>query len=287
MQAFKNKLKDKRGVTLLYALVFFLIAGVIGTIVLASAAANMGRFSHKRAVEQSYLSVSSAAELLKGDLEGLTFTDSYRKYRADSVPMKLDDREGILEKLAAKDEFKLSDERFTVSGESAASVIAGFAGELVRRVYDTGSGGEPIEFKIEPKDMDGNDMEGLEDINVAITIRDEDEAEGLNDAGFMERKYDITVELTTEGAGGDDDRTTLIFPVQFNPHWISMDRSQSLHESENIGNGTDDLSKLIGVPFKEDGLNSEGSVVHVGVIYEQYEFYVKYGSGIILGEDGA
>lgn len=74
MGAVKQKLKSKRGASIILALVFFLICAVVGSIVLASASSNAGRLSHMRDEQQAYLTVSSAAKLVREELEGQRYT---------------------------------------------------------------------------------------------------------------------------------------------------------------------------------------------------------------------
>lgn len=73
MIAAVQKLKSKRGASIILALMFFLIAAVVGSIVLASASSNAGRLSHMRSEQQAYLTMSSAAKLLRDELSGGSF----------------------------------------------------------------------------------------------------------------------------------------------------------------------------------------------------------------------
>lgn len=69
----QKKLKNKRGASIVLALVFFLVAAVIGGIVLASAASNSGRFSHIRKEQQAYLTISSAAKIVREEIKNQNF----------------------------------------------------------------------------------------------------------------------------------------------------------------------------------------------------------------------
>lgn len=74
MQTVKGKLKSKRGVTIIMALVFFLIAAIIGSIVITAASASVGRLTHLRREQQAYLTVSSAAKLARDVIADTKFT---------------------------------------------------------------------------------------------------------------------------------------------------------------------------------------------------------------------
>ena len=66
-----RKLNSKRGVTIVMALLFFVIAAIIGSIVITAASASSGRLSHIHNEQQAYLTVSSAAKLARGEINGV------------------------------------------------------------------------------------------------------------------------------------------------------------------------------------------------------------------------
>lgn len=74
MSLIKKKLQSKRGASIAIALIFFLICAVTGGIVLTSASANTGTLNHMYASNQDYLTVSSAARLLREEIDELSFT---------------------------------------------------------------------------------------------------------------------------------------------------------------------------------------------------------------------
>lgn len=69
MQKIKAKLNSKRGVSLLMALLLFLMCALSGAAAITAAGSNIGRYSYMREYQQEYLSVSSAAKLLKTQFE--------------------------------------------------------------------------------------------------------------------------------------------------------------------------------------------------------------------------
>lgn len=75
----KRKLTSNTGATLLLALIFFLLCALAGTVVLTAGSAASGRISGLAESEQEFYTVSSAAELVKEDIEG----QGFHVYRED------------------------------------------------------------------------------------------------------------------------------------------------------------------------------------------------------------
>lgn len=68
----QNKLKEQKGASLVLALFLLIVVTVVATIIVNSAFSNAGRVRRNIRAEQNYLTVSSAAELVKGYLGDLT-----------------------------------------------------------------------------------------------------------------------------------------------------------------------------------------------------------------------
>ena len=64
MQAIRNKLRSRRGASLTFALLLFLVCAVVGSVVLTAGTAASGRMSQIAEMDQRYYSVHSAARLL-------------------------------------------------------------------------------------------------------------------------------------------------------------------------------------------------------------------------------
>lgn len=86
-----KKLKNRGGASIIFALLIFLLCALVGASALTAASANIGRYSHLEDDQQKYLSVSSAIDLLRGQLgeqtltAELTLTETYKwNYDADS-----------------------------------------------------------------------------------------------------------------------------------------------------------------------------------------------------------
>ena len=64
MQAVRNKIRSRRGASLTFALLLFLVCAVVGSVVLTAGTAASGRMSQIAEMDQRYYSVNSAARLL-------------------------------------------------------------------------------------------------------------------------------------------------------------------------------------------------------------------------------
>ena len=68
MQAIRNKIRSRRGASLTFALLLFLVCAVVGSLVLAAGFAAGGRLAGLAESEQRYYAVNSAAELIVDQL---------------------------------------------------------------------------------------------------------------------------------------------------------------------------------------------------------------------------
>ncbi len=69
-----DKLRSRKGASLTFALLAFLVCAVISAVLLASASAATGRLSNLAETDQRYYAVTSAAQLFCDELEGQQFT---------------------------------------------------------------------------------------------------------------------------------------------------------------------------------------------------------------------
>ena len=70
MTRLSQKLHSKRGASILLALMFFLICGFVGAVVLGSAVTNAEKLQGRKEDQQAYYAVSSAARLIRDALDG-------------------------------------------------------------------------------------------------------------------------------------------------------------------------------------------------------------------------
>jgi hypothetical protein len=85
MSNLKEKLNSRQGASLMIALLFFLLCITTGTVILTAATASTGRISSQKQVQQDYLTVSSAARLVRDQLKGTTFTAETNTIFKDGV----------------------------------------------------------------------------------------------------------------------------------------------------------------------------------------------------------
>ena len=76
MKRLAQKLQDRRGASMLMALLLFLVAAIVSAVIIAAAVSARSRVASDRAQQQTYLTVSSAAELLRGSIEGGKIADA-------------------------------------------------------------------------------------------------------------------------------------------------------------------------------------------------------------------
>ena len=65
-----NKLRDRRGASLLMALLLLLLATMVSVVILTAVSSAARHLSRDREAQQNYLTVSSAAELLRRSGQG-------------------------------------------------------------------------------------------------------------------------------------------------------------------------------------------------------------------------
>ena len=70
-----NKLRDRRGASLLMALLLLLLATMVSVVILTAVSSAARHLSRDREAQQNYLTVSSAAELIRDSIAG----DSYER----------------------------------------------------------------------------------------------------------------------------------------------------------------------------------------------------------------
>lgn len=77
MRSVFGKLNTRRGVSVLIAVLVFLLASLTGVAILSMASSNVGRHTHEREDQQAYLAVSSAVSLVRGELQSFSVTSQF------------------------------------------------------------------------------------------------------------------------------------------------------------------------------------------------------------------
>lgn len=73
----RKKLNSKSGVSMIVALVFFMVCAVVGGIVLTASSVSAGKTARDKQSQRSYLAVASAARLVMDDFADLRFNGAY------------------------------------------------------------------------------------------------------------------------------------------------------------------------------------------------------------------
>ena len=81
----KTKLQERRGASITFALLLFLVCAVVGSVVLTAGTAAGGRVSLMTEQDQRYYAVSSAAGLFRDALDGQTWTVTRAETCLESV----------------------------------------------------------------------------------------------------------------------------------------------------------------------------------------------------------
>lgn len=86
MRNVRRKLGSQAGASITFALLLFLVCAVISSVVIVAATAAGGRLSKLAEMDQRYYAVTSAAELLRHEIDGKTVIVTQRK-NAESSPV--------------------------------------------------------------------------------------------------------------------------------------------------------------------------------------------------------
>lgn len=79
LNAIKNKIRSREGASITFALLIFLVCAIISGVVIVAGSTASGRMSQIAQTDQRYYAMTSAAGLLRDDIDGLTVTVTYEK----------------------------------------------------------------------------------------------------------------------------------------------------------------------------------------------------------------
>lgn len=94
MTSAAKKLKSKSGISLAISLVFFLLCAMVGTVTLSAASVNAGNTARERQLYRETLAMTSAANLLRQEVQALNFTGSYTKTETVTTTVPSDPESG-------------------------------------------------------------------------------------------------------------------------------------------------------------------------------------------------
>lgn len=145
-----KKLRSDSGASITFALLLFLVCAILSAVILVAGTTAAGRMSNLAETDQSYYSVTSAAELLKDELDGqkvsiiddvvynrpmdtITSYDVYYDNGEPGTPTSADEN--------------VEPE---ISGDSGTNTVlsSDFAYELAGRYKDKGKGDKTVEYNL-------------------------------------------------------------------------------------------------------------------------------------------
>lgn len=163
MNTLSKKLKDQRGASIIIALLFFLMCTILGGIILMSAHTSAGRIDTMRQEEQAYLTVASAADVLRHEMSSAKVT------------------------YTRNETFHMDCGAATTWSDPVYSFNqAGKLKNIIERLYDKPD--ENITFTIEAPDL------GLDNVTVVARMNT-----GYDAAEFMNMPTDIVFNLKGTG----------------------------------------------------------------------------------------
>lgn len=184
MNALRRKLNSTRGASMLIALIYFLAAIAVGTVVLVAASSDAGRVAHNMDDQREFFAVESAVALVKDDFKNARFTAYCSEGYTETVVEDKDENDEVIgQHKEISDEYETADPNdASVSG---SSILAKKVGDLASLWLETAS----VCSESTLRDLDDElsftaDVDDLPAVIGSITI-DED-------------TWDITVALETE-----------------------------------------------------------------------------------------
>ncbi len=91
MKGIREKLHSRRGASLIYALMLFLVASMVSITILTSAATTVSRLHDDREREQDYLTLHSAARMARKAMSGVTIRIEHYDYNESHGDYKTED----------------------------------------------------------------------------------------------------------------------------------------------------------------------------------------------------
>jgi len=155
-----KKLQDDRGISMVIAVVVFLIAAVISGLIITASLSSMKRVTQSKQSLQGGLTVDSAANLVRADLAGMEYVISVSEAAEEGTSAKTDNRSELTAMLGVKMAQAISEMEenavatatgsFTVSvSDNSVSVVNG-----AFSVARTGSDAIPYEFRFTLQNAD-------------------------------------------------------------------------------------------------------------------------------------
>ena len=188
MQAIRNKLRSRRGASLTFALLLFLVCAVVGSVVLTAGTAASGRMSQIAEMDQRYYSVNSAARLLINTINGEEVTIVETK-AANGSPTYKDGSGNAIDESTAFD---------SIAKEAAVFYI-----KNTNPISRTGENALPLNLSVT-----GNDI-------LTVTVKEEIQGT-LRDSSGNYQNEKGTLVLTLEQGDSTQDKKSYAMKLYFN-----------------------------------------------------------------------
>ena len=200
MQAIRNKIRSRRGASLTFALLLFLVCAVVGSVVLVAGTAASGRMSQIAEMDQRYYSVNSAARLLiemmenksvrveKTVMTDLSADDSYRYYEKEGDTEKTVEIDTGFSSIALEAAYRIVNEK-NIDQETSFTMDPSFGDEaLLVEVKETLVPDGSILFKLQNKNSSGE--------NYVIRVRLASQKQEKHELDVTNHKELITTTLS-------------------------------------------------------------------------------------------
>ncbi len=200
MQAIKNKIRSRRGASLTFALLLFLVCAVVGSVVLVAGTAASGRMSQIAEMDQRYYSVNSAARLLiemmenksvrveKTVMTDLSADDSYQYFEKDGDMEKSVEIDTGFSSIAVEAAYRIVNKK-NVDQEISFTMDPSFGDEaMLVEVRETLVPDGSILFKIQNENGSGE--------NYAIHVRLASQKQEKHELDVANHKELITTSLS-------------------------------------------------------------------------------------------
>ena len=223
-----KKLRSERGASILMALVLLLLASMVSAVILTAATGAARRVRNDREAQQEYLTVSSAAEMIR---DGVQADKYYRKVSVTTYQPEEREENGVTVRVTPPPTVEMEQElpskvmcEWLSAGidgsdqESPVSITGSSDTIEISVPTITGKDGEKTDLKIVIADFTMDSGSG--DITVTLRIKPENESESakadseedcrmtLTLKGSCEEKTSVSTGGTSDSGGIDEVRIT-------------------------------------------------------------------------------
>ena len=230
----EQKLRSRKGATILMALLVFLVCVCIGSVVLSAGTASAGRFSKTAESDRRFYAVESAARLLEGVFDGKTVTISRTKTDTKVTKYQLvtiDEETGKIERDGGTPDRNASIQEYTaainITGETEDDSY-----KMVRFVTLQLFDGDPAQSPVGAEQYEMSTVSNLNKTGT-VTIGDNTYSD------FPEYSADYSLKLD------DGNPAELIFSIQAENYGVKVKFHADIHE-ETVTHSAPEISVVAG-----------------------------------------